>query len=185
MEALRQLLHEWERWSAELLESHLSYPVVSFFRSQHDNQSWLAALCTILDACALVMAGLEGACERQAELTFAIARHAVVDLAQIFITAPRPPKKDRLPPEDLARLRAELAKAGLRLRQGQEADNRLIELRSMYEPHVHALAEYLHLTVPTWIPTGKAADNWQTSPWGRSAGLGPLARAASPRDDHF
>ena len=52
MEALRQLLHEWERWSAELLEGHLSYPVLAYFRSQHDNQSWLAALTAILDTCA-------------------------------------------------------------------------------------------------------------------------------------
>jgi len=55
LEQLRQLLHEWEFWSAELLESHLSYPVLAYFRSQHDNQSWLAALTTILDTAALVM----------------------------------------------------------------------------------------------------------------------------------
>ena len=92
MEALRQLLHEWERWSAEFLEGHLSYPVLAYFRSQHDNQSWLAALTAILDTCALVMAGVEGACERQAELTFAMARHAVVDLSLVFRTRPQEPK---------------------------------------------------------------------------------------------
>src|SRR5499425_1421022 len=43
-EALRKLLQDWERWSAELLESHLSYPVLAYFRSQHDNQSWIASL---------------------------------------------------------------------------------------------------------------------------------------------
>ena len=186
MEALRQLLHEWERWSAELLESHLSYPVVSYFRSQHDNQSWLAALCTILDTCALVMAGLEGACERQAELTFAMARHATVDLAQIFVTSLRPPRQDRLPPADLARIRAELAAAGLRLREGPAVETRLSELRRMYEPHVFSLAHHMRLTVPTWIPTGKAVDNWQTSPWGRSSGLDSTdPAAASVREEHF
>jgi hypothetical protein len=184
MEALRQLLHEWERWSAELLESHLSYPVVSYFRSQHDNQSWLAALCTILDTCALVMAGVEGACERQAELTFAMARHATVDLAQIFVRSPRPPKQDRLPPADLARIRAELSAAGLHLRQGPTVDKRLSELRRMYEPHIFSLAEYMRLSVPTWIPAGKAIDNWQTSAWGRSSGLEP-AELAGRREEHF
>src|SRR5213592_3586399 len=65
-EALRELLHEWERWAADVLESHISYPVLAYFRSQHNNQSWLAALTTILDASALVIVGLEGWCVRQA-----------------------------------------------------------------------------------------------------------------------
>ena len=87
-EALHELLRDWERWSAELLESHLSYPVLCYFRSQHDNQNWLAALTTILDTCALAIVGMENVPRRQAQLTFAVARHAVVDLAQIFSTAP-------------------------------------------------------------------------------------------------
>ena len=89
MKELGQLLYDWERWSAELLESHLSYPVLGFFRSQHTNQSWLAALTAVLDTCAVVIAGVDGGPSRQAQLTFAMARHAVVDLAQIFMTAPQ------------------------------------------------------------------------------------------------
>ncbi|PYO44537.1 MAG: two pore domain potassium channel family protein, partial [Gemmatimonadetes bacterium] len=77
--ALERLLTEWERWAAELLETHLSYPLLAYFRSQHTNQSWLAALTTVLDTSALVMVGIEGGCARQARLTFAMARHAVVD----------------------------------------------------------------------------------------------------------
>jgi hypothetical protein len=111
-EALRQLLHEWELWSAELLEGHLSYPVLAYFRSQHENQSWLAALTAILDTSALIMAGMEGAYERQAELTFAMARHAVVDLSLVFRTSPCEPDQDRLPPEKLADLRIMLASSG-------------------------------------------------------------------------
>ena len=83
-EALRELLKDWEHWSAELMESHLSYPVLAYFRSQHDNQSWIAALTAILDTCALLKVGIEGACERQAQLTFAISRHAVADLSQVL-----------------------------------------------------------------------------------------------------
>src|SRR5439155_22732943 len=88
LDALDALLRDWEHWSAELLESHLSYPVLAYFRSQHDNQSWLGALTTVLDTCALVMVGIDGVSVWQARLTFAIARHAVVDIAQIFRTAP-------------------------------------------------------------------------------------------------
>src|SRR6266513_1712968 len=60
LDELGSVLREWERWAAELLESHLSYPVLCYFRSQHDNQSWVAALTTVLDTCALVMVGVEG-----------------------------------------------------------------------------------------------------------------------------
>src|SRR5450432_1385532 len=104
-DAMHTLLKDWELWSAELMESHLSYPVLAFFRSQHDNQSWVAALTAILDACALLKVGIEGACERQAKLTFAIARHAVVDLSQVFGTPPHPVPHDRLPNEDLRIIR--------------------------------------------------------------------------------
>src|SRR3989449_2984761 len=112
-EELTVLLAEWERWGAEVLESHLSYPVLSYYRSQHDNQSWLAALTTVLDASALVMVGIEGACARQAGLTFAMARHAVVDLAQVLGRPPIGSAPDRLPSSELARLRTRLAGAGV------------------------------------------------------------------------
>src|SRR5215471_16531987 len=77
---LDEVLRDWERWSSELLESHISYPVLSFFRSQHSNQSWLGALTTILDVSSLVLTGIEGLHPGQAKLTFAMARHAAVDL---------------------------------------------------------------------------------------------------------
>src|SRR6266566_3723369 len=156
-DALRELLREWERWAADVLESHLSYPVLAFFRSQHNNRSWLAALTTILDASALVIVGLEGWCMRQAELTFAMARHTVVDLAQVFSTPPAAPPQERLPADELARLRARLASGGLRLRDEQMVE-RLAELRGMYEPYVAAL-------LPPWQRKVERPDNWQTSAW--------------------
>ena len=167
MEALRQLLHEWELWSAEFLEGHLSYPVLAYFRSQHDNQSWLGALTAVLDTCALVMAGVEGACERQAELTFAMARHAVVDLSLVFLTRPHETRPDRLPPEKLAELRATLAAAGIRLHEGGAADLKLTELRWLYEPYIHSLSTYFRVSVPPWIAGANHADNWQASAWER------------------
>ena len=96
-DALRQLLFEWERWSSEFLESHLSFPVLAYFRSQHDNQSWLGALTSILDTSALAIVGLEGACQNQARLTFAMARHAIVDMALILQCPPCEPDEDRFP----------------------------------------------------------------------------------------
>ena len=184
-EALRELLKDWELWCAELMESHLSYPVLAFFRSQHDNQSWIAALTAILDACALLKVGIEGSCERQAKLTFAIARHAVVDLSQVFGTAPRALPQARLPAADAARLREKLAEHGLRLRDTPEAQQELTAMRNSYEPYIYALATYLNQTLPPWIPQAKGKDNWQTTAWGEAAGLISKQVATITVDDHF
>jgi len=169
-EDLRQLLSVWERWSAELLESHLSYPVLAYFRSQHDNQSWLSTLATILDTSCLVMAGLRGVCSHQAELTFAMARHAIVDLSIIFSTPPSgPDREDRLPAAELKHLRAILAETRLSFAEGTPVDHKLTELRHMYEPYLYSLADHLCLSIPPWIPGVTFRDNWETSAWGRVA----------------
>jgi hypothetical protein len=168
MHDLNVVLHEWEHWSAELLESHLSYPVLCYFRSQHDNQSWLSSMTTILDTCALVMVGVEGTPTWQAKLTFAMARHAVVDIAQIFRTAPTSAKASyRLAPGDIERIREILAKNGTHLRNDDTAEQRLADLRLMYEPYVCALSEMLLMPLPPWILASDAIDNWKTSAWGR------------------
>ncbi len=185
LEDLRQLLHEWERWSADLLESHLSYPVLAYFRSHHDNQSWLGALTVILDTSAFAIVSLEGVCERQAQLTFAITRHAIVDLAQIFNCPPREPEQDRLPSAELASLRTHLAAAGLGLHEGNAVDQKLSELRRMYEPYVYSLSNHLCMTVPPWIPKSSRIDNWQTSAWGRSTGFQIEDLPGAGQDEHF
>jgi len=183
-DALQRLFRDWERWSAELLESHISYPVVSYFRSQHTNESWLGALTAILDASALLIVGVDNACARQARLTFAMCRHSVVDLAQVFSARPRASIKDRLPPAELARLRASLVQAGFQFRETPEADKKLRDLREMYEPYVHALASHLFMELPPWILSMEASDNWRTSAWGRISGFtAPTEREVSV-DDH-
>lgn len=184
-EALAGLLKDWELWSAELMESHLSYPVLAYFRSQHDNQSWVASLTAILDTCSLVMVGVEGACEKQAELTFAIARHAVADLSQVFGTPPKALPQERLTPETLRHIRGVLAEHGMKLHDGEAADSKLTSLRNMYEPYIFTLATYLNQTLPPWIPEKKGKDNWQTTAWGQTAGLLEKEVAPAHHDDHF
>ncbi len=185
-DALAALLQDWERWAADVLESHLSYPPLAYFRSQHYNQSWLGALTTILDSSAIVMVSLEGWCARQAALTFAIARHAVVDLAQVFNTPPREARHQRLSDAELAQLQARLAEGGMRLRDepGESGAQRLADLRRMYEPYVAELARYLAVALPPWLRDVERPDNWQTSRWER-----PLRppRRTPPRvdEDHF
>ncbi|MGA2193319.1 MAG: potassium channel family protein [Nitrospirota bacterium] len=171
LDALQELLAKWETWSAELMESHLSYPVLAYFRSQHDNQSWLSALTTVMDTCALTMVGLDGVCERQARLTFEITRHAVLDLSHVFGRAPSEPEVDRLPPEGLAELRAILSASGFNLPEGEDVGLKLAEIRAMYEPYVYSLSRFLHMSLPPWMPGPGWEDNWQTSAW--RLGTGP------------
>jgi hypothetical protein len=164
-DALQPLLQEWERWSAELLESHLSYPMLAHFRSQHNNQSWLGTLTAILDTSALLIADLEGPDRGQAKLTFAISRRAAVDLAQVFALPPVKPAEGRLSANELTQLRIHLATVGLPLREDGGVDERLARLRQMYEPHILALSRYLSLALPPWVPGNQPSDNWQTSAW--------------------
>ncbi len=165
MSGLRQLLGDWERWSAELLESHLSYPFLVYFRSQHKNQSWLGALTAILDVCALIIAGIDGGPARQAHLTFAKARHAAAELAQVFVSSPPGPEPDRLPPSTLEALRNALAETGITVREGLATDQKLMELRQMYEPYVQALSRHLLISLPPWFQVNVTLDSWQSSNW--------------------
>jgi len=184
IDALNSFLVEWEQWSAELLESHLSFPVLSYFRSQHDNQSWLAAVTCMLDTCAVLMAEVKGCNPYRAELTFAMARHAAVDLSLIFKVRPTVLTKDRLGAEKRKALRAALAEAGLELHVEGEVAERLAELRGMYEPFVNGLAERFLLTLPPIVTEGESIDNWQRSPMRRAPGIDklPIVEGA---EEHF
>ncbi|MCW3060841.1 MAG: hypothetical protein JWQ02_2662 [Capsulimonas sp.] len=163
--ALDALLKEWEHWSAELLESQLSYPVLAYYRSQHDRVSWLSTLTLIMDTCSLLIVGVDGVKPTQARLTFAMARHAAVDISLVFNKAPSDPPEDRLPPERLREVRQILANAGAPLRDGEDADKKLQKLRSLYEPYVHALGKNFFYSLPHWMAEPDAKDNWQTSAW--------------------
>jgi len=182
---LDQIFKDWERWAAEVLESHLSYPALSFFRSQHNNQSWLGALITILDASAMVIAGSDGLLYEQAKITFAMARHAVVDLAQIVNARYDPNSPDRLPEEELKRLRHQLAERGVKLGEGAAFEEKLSHLRSLYEPYAVAIALNLSITLPPWIHPERQKDNWQAGPWDRAIQARGLAARVQSMDDHF
>jgi hypothetical protein len=165
MPNLDQWLRDWEMWAADLMESHLSYPVLCFFRSQHDNQSWLAALSTVLDICSLVMVGVDGIPKWQAQLTFKMARHALVDISQVFNTSPLLHDGLRLTREQLTELRSRLAAREIVLSNEAEDDETLQNLRAMYEPYTQVLSQYLSMPLPEWLPKDRASDNWQTSAW--------------------
>ncbi len=160
------LLAEWERWSAEILESHISYPILCHYRSQHDNQSWLSALVSVLDACALLITTVEGAAARQAQLTFTMARHALIDVGHVFHLEQSAKKKtealDRLPIETFGAMCEILGDLHMRLCGDPESMRRLRAIRMLYEPHAHALSGFLRMELPPWVPALKKADVWKT-----------------------
>jgi hypothetical protein len=161
MAELDDFLRSWEVWGAQLLEGHLSYPMLAYYRSQHDNQSWLAALAAITDCCALILVGIDGVQTFQARMTFEVMRQVSVEMARSFhITPSRYSGGDRLPADASLRLQALLAEEGVEIAAGAQAFEALRALRATYEPLLDGLAQYLMLTLPDWIPNDDAADHW-------------------------
>lgn len=162
MNKLEDLLREWEIWCSDLLESHLSYPMLVYYRSQHDNQSWLAALTAVMDSCALILVGVEDLQPLQARMTFAMARQVIVEMARSFRVSPsRYDGGDRLPHADFERMEAILLEAGINWKGGSRTEETLAALRATYEPLLDGLATALLLALPEWIATADAADHWQ------------------------
>ena len=161
---LIQYLRDWERWCAELLESHLSYPVLAYYRSQHESQSWLTALTALLDTCALILVGIEGIPVKPAKFIFAVARHTAVDLTQSFRLSPVKAQR-KYQTDDFKRLCVELAERGIIMQDDEDANKRLKDLRAMYEPFVEALADYFIVDLPELHVIPDRVDDWQTSAW--------------------
>jgi len=168
-EALTLLLSEWERWAAAMLETHISYPILCYYRSQHDNQSWLSALTAILDTCALLITTIEGPSTRQAQLTFAVARHVLVDLGHVFRLELIQQKFSdnepvRLHDDEFRELCGLLGDAGFSLCGSLDTRSRLSSIRKLYEPLAQAMAGYLRLDLPRWAPPPpdpkKSPDGW-------------------------
>ncbi len=151
-EALTLLLEEWERWAAEILESHISYPILCYYRSQHDTQSWLSALVSILDTCALRISVIEGTPSRQAQLTFfgVQRRRSWQHFSEV----------DRLPSKDFYQLCEALGDNSLRLCGDPAAAKRLKTIRALYEQHALALSDYLRMPLPVWVAPPKLNDQW-------------------------
>jgi hypothetical protein len=165
---LSDLLKDWEQWCSELVESHLSYPMLSYYRSQHDNQSWLAALTAVLDTCALLLTGFSGVRTFQGRVTFATGRLAVVELCRVFHLRTSASGPDRLPEDEFKQLEDQLSQSGLTFSDADSAEERLKSLRSTYEPFLLALARHFLLDLPPWR-SEEEKDNWQRSRGGATA----------------
>lgn len=148
---LRDYLGEAEGWVAEMMETHLSYPLLAYYRSQHVNQNWLAALTVIVDASAAIIAALPEGDPAIAEQTYAIGRHALSDLAHQFRV--RPAEPDRLTDAAFDEIWDALESHPLRETADRETMRRRLDhLRRAYEPNAIGLSIALGLALPAWAP---------------------------------
>lgn len=167
LEKLDDLLRQWEIWGSDLLESHLSYPMLVYYRSQHDDESWLAALAAIMDCCALILVGIEDLPPFQARMTFTMARQVLVEVNQSFHIGPaRFSGGDRLPHAAYVGIERCFEEAGLSWKAGPAAEETLAALRATYEPLLKGLSSYLLLPLPGWVADPAAGDHWERGPRG-------------------
>ena len=167
LDKVDDILRAWEIWAAELLESHLSYPMLAYYRSQHDDQSWLGALAAVMDTCALVLVGVADIKPLQARMTFAMARQVVLEMARSLEVAGASDRgQPRLDAAAFEVMLASFAEAGLTWNGGPGADETLAAVRATYEPLLLGLADYLLIPLPGWIPSNDGADHWERGPRG-------------------
>lgn len=158
---LDEMLREWEIWGAELLESHLSYPMLVYYRSQHDNQSWLAAMAAVMDTSVLVLVGMEDMQPLQARMTFTMTRQVIVEMSRALGISPSPFEgNDRLSHETYLAMEEAFRNAGVNWSGSADAEDVLRALRSTYEPLLDGLSRRLSLQLPPWLPPDGAAGHW-------------------------
>ena len=147
-DALPGLFADWERWVADVLETHLSYPILAFFRSPHDNTSWVTALGSVLDASTLLLTAVEDEGQESATLFHGTAVHAVEDLFYYLRLDERQTVISRDEFEDVLH---DLKDDGYSVRPVDEAFEEFTERRATYAPRLDALAVLLAAPPAQWI----------------------------------
>ena len=146
--SLHGLFAEWERWVADVLESHMSYPLLTLFRSPHDNTSWVTSLGSVLDAATLLLTAVEDAPDERAILMYGTGVHAVEDLFYYFRLTERETVIQRDEFEDVL---GDMKDDGFAVRPLDDAFARFTQKRAKYAPRLDALAVLLAATPTLWI----------------------------------
>jgi len=149
VDQLPALFAEWERWSAEVLDSHVAYPLLGYFRSSHDNLSWVSALGAMLDAAALVLTTVRDVPRGQAELMKRVGAHFVEDLSNYFGYKGTDGSIVDESQFDVAYAR--LAAAGYSLEPAETAWRSFERARTIYASRLEFLASYWATSAPVWI----------------------------------
>ena len=149
IDGLGGLFAEWERWSAEVLDTHLAYPILAYFRSSHDNESWVAALGAVLDAATLVVTSVERVPRGPAWMMIELGNHLVEDLAQTFGLADE--AMVGVEREEFDDARRRLEGVGYALGPADAAWQKFAKIRSRYAYRLNALAQYWEIPPAQWI----------------------------------
>jgi ion channel len=145
---LPDFFQDWERWAVEVLDSHVSYPLLGYFRSSHDNLSWISALGTALDAASLVLTTIEGVPRGEAKLFKRVGTHLVED---IFNLGFRVDVGTRLERADFDAACDRLAEVGYRLGDRDRAWPAFEGARSTYAVRLEAMAAYWATPASQWL----------------------------------
>jgi hypothetical protein len=148
VERLPDLFRDWQMWAAEVLDSHVAYPLLGYFRSSHDNLSWISALGTVLDASSLVLTTLEGVPRADAKLFKRMGTHLVEDIANLGFKSGGPTGLDRSD-FDAACDRLELA--GYCLAPRDVAWPAFEAARATYSARLEAMATYWATPAAQWL----------------------------------
>jgi hypothetical protein len=146
---LERTFLEWRGWSAAVLESHLAYPLLIYFRSSHDNEAWLNSFGAVMDAAILVMSTVEDASVGVAELTFKVGRHLIEDFG--WYLQLRQPDEAGIEKEEFIQAVQRLKVAGYKCRGKEQAWPEFQRLRSMYWSPLNELAHWLAIIPAQWI----------------------------------
>lgn len=161
---MERYLERSEHWAAEILGNQLSFPMMAFFRSHHANQSWVTALTALIDTSAVVRLCAEGDLKIQADLTFAMIRHALSDIAGVFRLDTHGSFEERLHEAEFAEIRRTLqGRPGDTLDPARLHEAGLRNLTRMYEPQAHALSRYLLMRLPEWTQSLDQLQNWEAN----------------------
>jgi hypothetical protein len=148
---LKTTFDQWRSWSAAVLESHLAYPILVYFRSSHDNEAWLNSFGAVMDAAALVQSTLvtEDDTEGHARLLLKVGNHLVEDVAWYFrLKTVKTPIVERSEYEDA---RERLIAAGYRCHEADAGWERFAALRTMYASALNLLALRMAIVPARWI----------------------------------
>jgi hypothetical protein len=159
-DTIREGLADAERWLAAILQSHIAHPIVAYYRAQRLNMSWLTSFALVMDTCALLIAVGDLPASRQARATFRMGLRVLHDLT-LALAVPVPPPTDtclRLPPELLPDLLADLSAVSPLLALDPAAQQRLLHLSHLYENRLLALADWMLVELPGWLPPTPSPD---------------------------
>ncbi|MBS1706467.1 MAG: two pore domain potassium channel family protein [Armatimonadetes bacterium] len=169
-EPLTRLFAEYEEWAAGVLETTLSYPILAYYRSQHEKLTWLGAMTVMLDSTAIVLSCVRTHEEdarmllRQSEMTFAMVRHLAVDVAYILDAKPRA-VKERVTREEFELIYSDLMHDGFKLNPIEEAWPKFSEMLKEFEPFLGGMSVNLFLAIPPPVLHEASKDSWQMSAW--------------------